>query len=455
MINIIEAAVCIKKEINSFDVEKMEESTSITCVTENLSNDQIVEELNVEGPPIRNIVNEQLATEKLITEPTCSIFQSTKILLTEPSEPSIESISVKINQIEINAKRAENMPNVVNVENDKKRQSTNTKSESKLDIKIKEAKMEISSDEYKLQREIEPTSALVNLPKEVIFKIEDTAIRRSGRIRTINKTRQRSQGLGLVKDKKRTPVVVDEDSSNTSFDVSTDNTLDKDLIQFTGELKIRIKTEEELEKEKSDRENGLKLFNSIIDNEYRSERTISKEAKKMTCDCFLTQSEMERGEMGCGDDCLNRMLLIECGPKCVVGDRCTNRRFQKHENSSCTIYKTEKKGYGLVATSYIPGGVFIMEYVGEVLNSKQFEKRATDYSKQMNAHYYFMALSSDCVIDATKKGNISRFINHSCDPNAETQKWTVNGELRIGFFSKKPIMADEEITFDYQFQRYG
>lgn len=66
-----------------------------------------------------------------------------------------------------------------------------------------------------------------------------------------------------------------------------------------------------------------------------------------------------------------------------------------------------------------------------------------------------MSLRSDAVIDATQKGNISRFINHSCDPNAETQKWTVNGELRIGFFSKKTILKGEEITFDYQFQRYG
>lgn len=285
---------------------------------------------------------------------------------------------------------------------------------------------------------------------------EDTSIRRSGRIRTINKTKQRSQGFGLVKDKKRAPLVVDDDSSSVSFDMaSADSLQEKDANQLAIDSKPRIKTEEELEKEKIDRENGMKLFIPIIDNEYRSERTISKEAKKMTCDCFLTQSEIERGEMGCGDDCLNRMLLIECGPRCVVGDRCTNRRFQKHENSSCNIFKTEKKGYGLVATDFIPPGQFIMEYVGEVLNSKQFEKRANDYSKLMNAHYYFMALSSDCVIDATKKGNISRFINHSCDPNAETQKWTVNGELRIGFFSKKPIMPDDEITFDYQFQRYG
>ena len=66
-----------------------------------------------------------------------------------------------------------------------------------------------------------------------------------------------------------------------------------------------------------------------------------------------------------------------------------------------------------------------------------------------------MALKSNAIIDATKKGNISRFINHSCDPNAETQKWTINGELRVGFFSRKDIKAGDEITFDYQYQRYG
>lgn len=100
-------------------------------------------------------------------------------------------------------------------------------------------------------------------------------------------------------------------------------------------------------------------------------------------------------------------------------------------------------------------GEFILEYVGEVLNTDEFDKRAEVYSQDKNIHYYFMALRADAIIDATLKGNISRFINHSCDPNAETQKWTVNGELRIGFFSTRTILAGEEITFDYRFQRYG
>lgn len=63
-----------------------------------------------------------------------------------------------------------------------------------------------------------------------------------------------------------------------------------------------------------------------------------------------------------------------------------------------------------------------MEYVGEVVDPKDFKRRAKEYSKDKNRHYYFMALKSDQIIDATMKGNVSRFINHSCDPNAETQK---------------------------------
>ena len=67
--------------------------------------------------------------------------------------------------------------------------------------------------------------------------------------------------------------------------------------------------------------------------------------------------------------------------------------------------------------------MFIMEYVGEVLNYEQFQSRARAYKREGgDKHYYFMALNTDEIVDASKKGNISRFINHSCDPNCETQK---------------------------------
>ena len=53
------------------------------------------------------------------------------------------------------------------------------------------------------------------------------------------------------------------------------------------------------------------------------------------------------------------------------------------------------------------------------------------------------------------QGGLGRFINHSCRPNCETQKWLVRGELTIGLFAKQDIPADTELTFDYNFDRYG
>ena len=50
---------------------------------------------------------------------------------------------------------------------------------------------------------------------------------------------------------------------------------------------------------------------------------------------------------------------------------------------------------------------------------------------------------------------MARFMNHSCDPNCITQKWTVNGDTRVGLFAIKDIDANSELTFNYQFETVG
>ena len=55
--------------------------------------------------------------------------------------------------------------------------------------------------------------------------------------------------------------------------------------------------------------------------------------------------------------------------------------------------------------------------------------------------YSLIFLYQKRVIDAGPKGNLARFMNHSCDPNVETQKWNVNGDIRIGLFALKDIPA--------------
>ena len=76
---------------------------------------------------------------------------------------------------------------------------------------------------------------------------------------------------------------------------------------------------------------------------------------------------------------------------------------------------------------------------------------------QPHQHAHVLIIFQMClqIIDARHKGNNSRYINHSCDPNCETQKWYINGILRIGFFTLREIKGHEELTFDYQYQRFG
>ena len=74
---------------------------------------------------------------------------------------------------------------------------------------------------------------------------------------------------------------------------------------------------------------------------------LRKDIRRMVCDCILTKEERQRGIMGCGEDCLNRMLMMECGPRCPLGDHCTNKRFQKRQYVKAEPFRAGAKGWGL------------------------------------------------------------------------------------------------------------
>ena len=46
-------------------------------------------------------------------------------------------------------------------------------------------------------------------------------------------------------------------------------------------------------------------------------------------------------------------------------------------------------------------------------------------------------------------------MNHSCDPNCITQKWTVNGDTRVGLFTLRDVAPGTELTFNYQLESVG
>ncbi|KAF5202810.1 Histone-lysine n-methyltransferase ashh2, partial [Thalictrum thalictroides] len=170
----------------------------------------------------------------------------------------------------------------------------------------------------------------------------------------------------------------------------------------------------------------------------------------MVCQC----KPPKEGGLGCGDGCLNRVLNIECvRGTCPCGDYCSNQRFQKRNYSKLGSFRCGKKGYGLQLLENVSRGDFLIEYVGEVLDLDAYEARQREYASRGQKHFYFMTLNGSEVIDACAKGNLGRFINHSCDPNCSTEKWIVNGEVCIGLFAIRNIEKGEEVTFDYNYVR--
>jgi SET domain-containing protein len=147
---------------------------------------------------------------------------------------------------------------------------------------------------------------------------------------------------------------------------------------------------------------------------------------------------------------------MECMDReCNCGDGCQNQRFQKKEYADVSVIKTEKKGFGLRANSPLEANDFIFEYIGEVINEPTFRRRMVQYDDEGIKHFYFMSLSKGEFVDATKKGNLGRFCNHSCDPNCYVDKWIVGEKVRMGIFALRRIRVGEELVFNYNVDRYG
>jgi hypothetical protein len=91
--------------------------------------------------------------------------------------------------------------------------------------------------------------------------------------------------------------------------------------------------------------------------------------------------------------------------------------------------------------------------VGEVLTEKQIADRLTRHEKLKpnDPNFYIMALETGWYIDARDKGNLSRFINHSCAPNCQLQRVNVAGCTRIAIVCIKPVEPGEFLSYDYQF----
>lgn len=60
----------------------------------------------------------------------------------------------------------------------------------------------------------------------------------------------------------------------------------------------------------------------------------------------------------------------------------------------------------------------VVEYVGEIVGLRLADKRENEYQSGKRLQYksacYFFRIDKEHIIDATRKGGIARFVNHSC-----------------------------------------
>ncbi len=120
----------------------------------------------------------------------------------------------------------------------------------------------------------------------------------------------------------------------------------------------------------------------------------------------------------------------------------------KPDNKWIVVRNSPVHGYGCFARKFIPKGTRIIEYLGERLSHKEADKRYEDSDPDDNHTFLFIA-DRKTVIDATRGGNESRFINHSCDGNctSETEKG------RVFIDAIRDIQKGEELGYDYQIPR--
>ena len=108
-------------------------------------------------------------------------------------------------------------------------------------------------------------------------------------------------------------------------------------------------------------------------------------------------------------------------------------------------------GWGVIADEDVREGEMLIEYRGEIIGNAMAEKREKEYENAKLGCDYMFRIDAHTVCDATKQGNVARFINASCDPNCYAKILTIDGAKRITVYAKKDIHSGQELTYDYKF----
>jgi uncharacterized protein len=110
------------------------------------------------------------------------------------------------------------------------------------------------------------------------------------------------------------------------------------------------------------------------------------------------------------------------------------------------VRRSRIQGRGVFATRRIRRGMRIVEYRGEIIDEAEADRRYP-WTDDERHHTFLFRLDDGSVIDAGRRGNAAKYINHSCDPNCEA----VEEDGRIFIDAVRDVRKGEELVYDYHF----
>ncbi|TPX62453.1 histone-lysine N-methyltransferase [Spizellomyces sp. 'palustris'] len=150
--------------------------------------------------------------------------------------------------------------------------------------------------------------------------------------------------------------------------------------------------------------------------------------------------------------------IYECNSNCTCPPTCANRVVQHGLKAPLCVFKhNSKKGWGVRTLSVILVGAFVAEYAGEVIGTKEAERRWTEMTKTGSSNYILCLREYGpdgqvyrTNIDPSRFGNVGRFISHSCNPNLAMHIARIDSIVpSAALFALRDIQPGEELTFDY------
>ncbi|XP_008414545.1 histone-lysine N-methyltransferase SETD1A [Poecilia reticulata] len=146
-----------------------------------------------------------------------------------------------------------------------------------------------------------------------------------------------------------------------------------------------------------------------------------------------------------------RRLLTVIGTTAVMDSDLLKLNQLKFRKKKLRFGRSRIHEWGLFAMEPIAADEMVIEYVGQNIRQMVADNREKRYAQQGIGSSYLFRVDHDTIIDATKCGNLARFINHCCTPNCYAKVITIESQKKIVIYSKQPIAVNEEITYDYKF----